>query len=82
MKDQLNVNIDIKATTPIVSEDGNHVFTEGFLLRKISKFLTGTPEDGIIPISCFVDAKTGKILVELLPKELREEYTKLNEESK
>jgi hypothetical protein len=82
MKDQLNVNIDIKATTPIVSEDGNHVFTEGFLLRKISKFLTGTPEDGIIPISCFVDLKTGKILVELLPKELREEYTKLNEESK
>ncbi len=82
MKDQLNVNIDIKSTTPIVSEDGNHVFTEGFLLRKISKFLTGTPEDGIIPISCFVDIKTGKILVELLPKELREEYTKFNNELK
>lgn len=82
MKDQLNVNIDIKATTPIVSEDGNHVFTEGFLLRKVSKFLAGTPEDGIIPISCFVDAKTNKILIELLPKELREEYTKLNEELK
>jgi len=82
MKDQLNVNIDIKATTPIVSEDGNHVFTEGFLLRRVSKFLAGTAEDGIIPISCFVDAKTGKVLVELLPKELREEYTKINEEVK
>lgn len=78
-QNQPKVNIDIKATTPIVSEDGNHVFTEGFLLRKVSKFLSGTPEDGIIPVSCFVDAKTGKVLIELLPAELREEYTKINE---
>ena len=72
---QLNVNIDLKNTQPIVSEDGNQVFQEGFLLRKVSRFVTGTSEDGIIPIACFFDVKTGKVLTELLPKELREEFT-------
>ena len=52
------------------------------ILRKVSKFLTGSTEDAIMPIPCFYDVVTGKVLVELLPKELREEYTKLNEESK
>jgi hypothetical protein len=57
-----------------VSEDGNQVFAEGVILRKVSRFVTGTQEDGIIPIPCFYDVATGKVLVELLPKELREEF--------
>ena len=44
------------------------------ILRKVSKFITGTSEDGIIPIPVFFDVKTGKVLVELLPKELRAEF--------
>ena len=70
----MNVNIDIKNTTPITSPDGNQVFQEGVILRKVSKFLTGTSEDSIMPIPCFYDVKTGKVLVEMLPKEVREEY--------
>ena len=50
-KQQLNINIDIKNTQPVVSEDGNQVFAEGVLLRKISRFVTGTQEDGIIPVT-------------------------------
>jgi hypothetical protein len=73
-KPQLNVNIDIKNTTPITSSEGNQVFQEGVLLRKVSKFVTGTSEDGIIPVPCFYDVVTGKVLVELLPKELRAEF--------
>lgn len=73
-KPQLNVNIDIKNTTPITSPDGNQVFQEGVILRKVSKFVTGTAEDGIIPVPVFFDVKTGKVLVELLPKELRAEF--------
>lgn len=73
-KPQMNVNIDIKNTTPITSPDGNQVFSEGVILRKVSRFVTGTSEDGIIPVPCFYDVKTGKILVELLPKELRAEF--------
>ena len=71
---QLNINIDIKNTQPIVSEDGNQVFAEGVILRKVSRFVTGTQEDGVIPVPCFYDVKSGKVLVELLPKELREEF--------
>jgi len=71
---QLNVNIDIKNTKAITSPEGNQVFAEGVILRKVSRFVTGTSEDGIIPVPCFYDVKSGKVLVELLPKELREEF--------
>jgi hypothetical protein len=73
-KPQMNVNIDIKNTQPITSPEGNQVFQEGVILRKVSRFVTGTQEDGIIPVPVFFDVKTGKVLVELLPKELRAEF--------
>ena len=73
-KQQLNINIDIKNTQPVVSEDGNQVFAEGVILRKVSRFVTGTQEDGVIPVPCFYDVKTGKVLVDLLPKELKEMF--------
>jgi hypothetical protein len=69
-----NVNVDIKSTTPMTSPEGNHVFAEGVILRKVSKFVAGTTEDAIMPIPCFYDVVTGKVLLELLPKEVREEY--------
>jgi hypothetical protein len=53
------------------------VFAEGVIIRKVSKFVAGTAEDAIIPIPVMYDAKTGKILVELLPKELRDEYANI-----
>lgn len=74
MQEQLKVNIDLKNTRPVTSESGNHVFTEGFVLRRVSKFITGTTEDGVIPVPCFYDVKSGEILIETLPKDLREEY--------
>jgi hypothetical protein len=72
------MKVDITQSTPIKSEDGNQVFQEATILRKVSKFLTGTSEDGIIPIPVFIDIKTGKILLEMLPKELRTEYEEYN----
>jgi hypothetical protein len=75
---KLNLNIDIKSTTPIVSPDGNKLFGEGVILRKVSKFVAGTSEDAVIPIPVFYDIKTGNILVEMLPKELREEFKDAN----
>jgi hypothetical protein len=71
---QLNINVDIKNSTAIKSPEGNQVFAEGVILRKVSKFITGTSEDGVIPIPVFYDVKSGKVLVELLPKELRAEF--------
>jgi hypothetical protein len=76
--EQLKMNVDIKQSTPIKSEDGNQVFQEAVVLRKISKFLAGTSEDAVVPIPVFIDIKTGEILIDMLPKELREEYEEYN----
>jgi hypothetical protein len=78
MQEQMKMNVDIKQTTPIKSEDGNQIFQEAVILRKASKFLVGTSEDAVIPIPVFIDVKTNKIIIELLPKELREEYEEYN----
>jgi hypothetical protein len=80
MKEQIKLNIDLKNTRP-VTLDENHVFVEGVVLRKVSKFITGTSEDGIVPIPVFYNPTTGKILIETLPKELKEEYASYQNES-
>jgi hypothetical protein len=67
-------NIDLKNTTAIVSEGGNQVFAEGVLLRKVSKFVSGTMEDGILPVPVFYDVVTGKVVMETLPKDIRAEF--------
>jgi hypothetical protein len=80
--EQPKLSVDLKATRPVTSEEGNHVFTEGFVLRRVSKFLTGTTEDGVIPVPCFYDVKTGEILLDTLPKDLREEYEEYQKSNK
>ena len=67
-------NIDLKNTTPIETEGGGRIWQQGALLRKVSKFVTGTDTDAVMPIPVFYDPETGKILEDSLPKELREEY--------
>jgi len=71
---QPQINIDLKNTQPVESPSGNQIFAEGVILRKVSRFVAGTDEDAIMPIPCFYDVQTGEILVETLPKDLREEY--------
>jgi hypothetical protein len=68
-------NIDLQNTTPITSSTGGKIFSEGVILRKISKFVTGTTEDSIMPIPVFYDVISGEILVDMLPKELRDEFS-------
>ena len=38
MKEQIKLNIDLKNTQPITLDE-NHVFVEGVVLRKVSKFI-------------------------------------------
>jgi len=71
---QQQPNIDLKNTTPIETEGGGRIWQQGALLRKVSKFVTGTDSDAVMPIPVFYDPETGKILEDSLPKELREEY--------
>ena len=74
----MQMKVDITQSTPIKSEDGNQVFQEAVVLRKISKFLAGTSEDAVVPIPVFIDVKTGKMLIDMLPKELKAEYEEYN----
>ena len=81
MKNQdLKINIDLKNTQPVTSPEGNHVFAEGVILRKISRFVAGTAEDAVMPVPIFYDVQTGKVLVDTLPKDLREEYANEQED--
>ena len=74
MENQPQVNIDLKSTTSIETPDGNKIFQQGVLLRKVSKFVVGAKEDVVMPIPVFYDQVSGKILESTIPTELREEY--------
>ena len=69
---QMNMNIDLKNTQSVEHANGK-VWAQGFIIRRISKFVAGTPEDALMPIPVFYDPATGEILQETLPKELRDE---------
>ena len=68
----MNMNIDLKNTESVEHTNGK-VWAQGFIIRKISKFVAGTPEDALMPIPVFYNPETGEILQETLPKELRDE---------
>jgi hypothetical protein len=64
---QLNISLD--KTTPIICEKCEYdVFKEGVMLRKASKFLTGTTQDALIPIPVFACGKCGHVNEEFIPK--------------
>ena len=73
MQQQPQMNLDLSKTTAIDTPSGGKIWQQGMILRKVSKFVTGTTEDAIVPIPVFYDAETGKILEDTIPKELREE---------
>jgi hypothetical protein len=71
---QMNINIDLSKTTSMESSNGNQIWSQGVIIRKVSRFIVGADEDALIPIPIFYDNKTGEILLDTLPKELRKEY--------
>lgn len=69
MAQNLNLNISLDKTLPIACEEcSNETFTQVLFLRKVSKFLSGTDEDGVIPIPSFACAKCGHINQEFKPR--------------
>ena len=65
--------IGLKNTSEVKNFNGGSVFTQGVILRKVSRFVTGTDEDALLPIPVFFDPETKKILTDSVPKDLREE---------
>jgi uncharacterized Zn finger protein len=70
MSQQLNISLD-KTSAMSCDECGNEVFQEGMILRKASRFLTGTAQDSIVPIPVFACSKCGHVNEEFLPVLLR-----------
>ena len=75
---QPQLNIDFKNTTPIEGFDGGQLFGQAFVMRKVSKFVTGGTEDALLPIPVFYDMETKKIVLDSIPKELRDEYKEIS----
>jgi hypothetical protein len=68
--EQVKLNISLDKTTPIVCDAcGNETFTQVLLLRKASKFLTGTTQDALMPIPTFACAKCNHVNEEFQPKD-------------
>lgn len=72
MNNTPKLNVSLDKTVPIVCEEcEGQVFTEGVILRKVSRFLTGQPQDGLIPIPVFACNECQHVNEEFLPKELQ-----------
>ena len=69
MEQQINISLD--KTTAMSCVCGNETFTEGVMLRKASRFITGTAQDALIPIPAFICSKCGEVLEETLPTQLK-----------
>lgn len=68
----LSGQIDLNLTTAMVcAECGSEVFVEASMFRKVSKLLTGAPQDMVIPIPAFLCASCGALFKELLPEQLK-----------
>ena len=70
---QPQMNIDLKNTESVTNASDGVVFQQGFILRKVSKFVAGTDEDALLPVPVFFDPTTQKIVGEALHPDLREE---------
>jgi hypothetical protein len=71
-QEQMNLNITLDKTTGLSCDEcKNEIFIEGVMLRKASRFITGTAQDAMIPISVFSCSKCGHVNDEFLPLQLR-----------
>lgn len=65
------MNISLDKTTAVSCVCESETFTEGVMLRKASRFITGTAQDALIPIPVFICSKCGEVLEETLPTQLK-----------
>ena len=64
--------IDLGKSKPVVCADcGYDVFVDGAKFRKISKLITGTPQDIVVPIEVMLCGNCGEVCEELLPEQMK-----------
>lgn len=76
--------IDLAKSEPVVcAHCGYDTFVDGAQFRKVSKLITGTPQDVLVPMEVFLCGNCGEICEELLSpqhKALHELDRQRNEE--
>jgi len=60
----------------------NQYFIQAVMVKKISRFVTGTTQDAVLPIDVFLCGNCGQVLEDLLPREFRKNNQDQTEESK
>jgi DNA-directed RNA polymerase subunit RPC12/RpoP len=71
--------LDLKASKPMVCTDcGFDIFVSGAKFRTISRLVTSTPQDVIIPIDVYLCGDCGKVNEKLLPEEIKKLDSKNN----
>jgi hypothetical protein len=72
MEQGLPMGVNLNDARDMGCECGNKTFMPGYRFKKLSKIMTGQPQDTIIPIEMYLCTQCGKALQELLPLELRD----------
>lgn len=63
--------IDLAKSNPVVcAHCGYDIFVDGSKFRKISKLVTGTPQDVVVPIEVLLCGNCGEVCEELLSPQL------------
>ena len=64
--------IDLGKSKPVqCAKCGYDVFVDGAKFRRISKLITGTPQDVIVPIEVMLCGNCGEVCEELLPEQMK-----------
>lgn len=75
--------ISFEQTSGVICEKcSSFIFSEGYLLRKVSKFLIASQsnKDQVIPVPTFYCIKCGHVNKEFLPEGVQTEETDNNED--
>jgi hypothetical protein len=69
MENQQQLKIGMEETTALTCDEcGSELFREATMIRKASRFITGTPQDALIPIPVFACLKCNHVNEFFLPK--------------
>lgn len=75
-QEQPRLNISLDKTQEVTCDKcSGQVFQEGLMLRKASKFLTGTAQDALIPLPVFSCSSCGHVNEDFLPEPLKRNDT-------
>ena len=70
--EQPKINIDLSQTTELICDEcQGKIFTEGVMIRKVSRFIVGSTKDTMVPVGVFYCVKCGHVNEDMLPVELR-----------